>query len=94
MSTTERYENWRLGSDGETVFTACLRAALRLRRRGFRHYGIHALWEAARYSHALKIGPDIEGWKLNDHFTSRMARELMEHPELGNFFELRELRTL
>jgi len=90
----EKYEDWRATPDGEVVYEAVRAAALRLRERGWRHYGIHALWEAARYTHALKVGPDEEGWKLNDHHTSRMARELMENePALDGFFEIRTLLT-
>lgn len=90
----EKYELWRASPDGQAAYSAIRRAALRLVDRGFRHYGLHALWEAARYNHALKIGPDVEGWKLNDHYTSRMARELMDsEPALAGFFELRELRA-
>jgi hypothetical protein len=94
LTLQQRYEEWRATPDGQDVYDAVRRAALRLRGRGFQHYGIGALWEAARYDHALKVGPDVDGWKLNDHYRSRMARELMmREPELAGFFELRELRA-
>lgn len=90
----ERYEEWRLSSHGKAVIAAVTEAALRLRRRGFAHYGIAALFEAARYTYALRVGPDAEGFKLNNNWRSRLARDLMaEYPELEGFFELRELRA-
>jgi hypothetical protein len=89
-----KYEAWRATPDGETVYEAVRDAALRLRRRGFVHYGISALYEAARYTYSLRVGPDAEGWKLNNNWRSRMARELMtDEPELADFFELRTLRA-
>lgn len=90
----ERYEEWRRTSDGETVVRAIEEAAMRLRARGFSHYGIAALYEAARYTRALRVGPDAEGFKLNNNWKSRIARELMETNEsLRGFFEVRELRA-
>lgn len=94
LTLQERYKEWRATSDGETVVAAVTEAALRLHRRGFKHYGIAALFEAARYTYALRVGPDAEGFKLNNNWRSRLARDLMvEHPELDGFFELRELRA-
>jgi hypothetical protein len=89
-----KYEAWRTTPDGQVVYSAVRDAAIRIRQRGFSHYGIGALWEAARYTHSLRVGPDAEGWKLYDHHRSRLARELMQRePELEDFFELRELRA-
>lgn len=89
-----KYEEWRATHDGHVVYDAVRDAALRIRDRGFSHYGIAALWEAARYTYWLKVGPDAEGWKVNNNWRSRMARELMlKEPELKDFFELRELRA-
>lgn len=93
-SLQDRYETWLASPDGQAVYAAVRAAALRLVDRGFRHYGVKALWEAARYDHALRVGPDVDGWKLNNDWTSRMARDLMaEEPRLLGFFELRELRA-
>jgi len=90
----EKYEEWRETSDGEVVYEAVKAAAFRLVARGFRHYGIAALFEAARYTHSLKVGPDAEGFKVNNNWRSRMARELMEtEPGLDGFFELRTLHA-
>lgn len=94
LTLQERYAAWRLSPNGVAVIAAVRDAALRLRRRGFKHYGIAALFEAARYTYALRVGPDAEGFKLNNNWRSRLARDLMrEEPELADFFELRELRA-
>lgn len=90
----EKYDNWRATADGQEVYHAIEEAALRLRARGFNHYGIAALYEAARYTRALRVGPDAEGFKLNNNWKSRIARDLMaEHPDLIGFFETRTLRA-
>lgn len=93
-SIQAKYEAWRATRDGGVVYTAVKEAALRLRLRGFNHYGISALFEAARYTYSLRVGPDAEGWKINNNWRSRMARELMTNePDLVGFFELRTLRA-
>lgn len=90
----QRYNRWRRSPDGQTVIDAVIAAALRLKRRGYSHYGIAALFEGARYTYALRVGPDAEGFKLNNSWRSRLAREIMRDvPELEGFFELRELKT-
>ena len=89
-----RFEEWLATDDGQAVYEHVRGRALRLRRRGWRRFGMKALWEAARYDRALEVGPDAEGWKVNNNYHSRLARRLMdEEPELQGFFELRELRS-
>ena len=93
-SLQTRYAEWRASADGEAVYLNVRERALALRRRGWRHFGIGALWEAARYDWALRVGPDATGVKVNNDYRSRMARELMEQePTLAGFFETRELRS-
>jgi len=62
-------------------------------RKGFRHYGVRAMWERMRWH--FQVEKDLgEDFKLNDHFPSRYARKIMaEYPELDGFFELRTLRA-
>ena len=61
--------------------------------RGFRHYSIATLWEAARYERDLAAGT-TGGVKLNNDFRSRIARELMDRePTLRDFFETRGLKA-
>lgn len=90
----QRYQAWRASEDGRRVYAFVRDHALRMRRRGWRHYGVGALFEAARYAHDLEVGPDVHGFKLNHNWRSRLARELMDRePELAGLFETRELRS-
>lgn len=90
----ERYALWRLTDNGTTIYHAVLRRAERLARNGWRHYGIKAIAEAVRFAHDVRVGPDAEGFILNNSYCSRMAREMMdEHPRLRGFFETRRLRS-
>jgi len=89
----ERYDEWRATEDGRLVYENVLARAMRLRERGWHHFGIKALWEAARYDRALEVGPDDAGYKANNNHHSRMARELMDEPGLTDFFETRELKA-
>lgn len=87
------FREWLATDDGRAILEDVRRRALDLRRRGFAHFGIGALWEAARFDRALVLGPDAEGFRLNNNHRSRAARLLMEQqPELAGFFEVRELR--
>ena len=93
LSIQERYREWRATADGETVFREVVSRALRLRERGWTHYSHKAIIETIRYDRAIRVGPD-SGFKVNDHYSSRIAREAMAaYPALGGFFEVRELRA-
>lgn len=95
LTLQERYEAWRGSRDGILCYQSIVARAERLRERGWRHFGIAALWEAARYDRALEIGPDAQGFKINNDYRSRMAREIMAR-EVGlvDFFETRELKAV
>lgn len=76
-----------------SVYEALKQLALDAKRRGVKRYGMKALFEVLRYSHTLRTLSD--DFKLNNDFTSRYARMLMENePELKGFFEKRELKSL
>lgn len=93
-SLDARYTEWRESENGNIIFEAVLRRALRLHRSGWKHYGIGAIAEVVRYAFDVRVGPDAEGFKLNNSYRSRMAREMMDRvPELDGFFELRRLRS-
>jgi hypothetical protein len=93
LTLQERFEEWLATSDGTLVYESILDRARRLRDRGWTHFGIAALWEAARYDRAIQVGPNA-GFKLNNDFRSRMARLIMDaHPEFDGFFETRELKA-
>lgn len=87
------YLDWRNSDDGRAVWRAIRDRALSLRLRGWQHYGIAALFEAARYDHALAVGPDAQGFKLNNNHRAYLARDLMGYyPALAGFFETRRTR--
>lgn len=93
LSIQERFDEWMATEDGRIVAERIGREALDMRAHGWKHYGVKPLWEIARHDGNLRVGPN-GGFKLNDHFTSRLARWLMaQYPELEDFFELRELRA-
>ncbi len=74
------------------VYEYLLQLAQDLYSRGFRHYGIGALFEKVRWHFSVEKG--LEDFRLNNNYRSRYARLMMERePELDGFFELRELKS-
>lgn len=66
--------------------------ALRMYNDGWKHYGIRKIWEWMRYHINIGRRPEDE-FKLNDHFTAKYARLIMQrNPQLQGFFEIRERR--
>ena len=62
--------------------------ALRLKDRGWNHYGISALYEVVRFHRALETTDDT--FKLNNNHRAFYARLLMKQvPRLAEFFEIR-----
>ena len=93
-SIAQRFATWLDTPDGQRVYAECRDRSLTLRRRGWRHFSIDAIWHSVRFDAAVKVGPDADGYKLNNDFTSHMARHLMAtEPELAGFFETRVLRA-
>ena len=74
------------------VYRELRRLALPLAHAGRKHLGIKMLWENLRYQYALTT--DDGEYKLNNNYTSRYARLLMERePDLAGLFETRDLRA-
>lgn len=91
LTIQQRFDEWLLTPDGQSVYEAVRFRAYALRARGWDHFGIGALWEGVRYDRSVQVGPE-GGFRLNDHFRSRLARRLMDdHPALAGFFETRRL---
>jgi len=89
----ERFEEWLSTADGQHVYAEVISRANALRARGWTHFAIGAIWESIRYDRSVAVGPE-DGFKLNDHYRSRMARRVIaDVPRLDGFFELRELRA-
>lgn len=87
MSIEERFQAFHEANPH--VYHALRKMALDLRRRGFRRYGIKALFEVLRFNHAIQTNGDA--YKLNNNYTALYARLLMERePHLRGFFETRK----
>jgi hypothetical protein len=60
---------------------------------GRERYSADAILHRVRWHYAVNAERD-EGFKINDHFSSRYARKLRESDErFADFFEFRRLRT-
>lgn len=93
LTIQQRFEEWLATRDGQLVYGEVIARALLLRERGWTHYSHKAIIESIRYDHNIRVGPEA-GFKINDHYSSRIARRLMtEYPSLDGFFETRELRA-
>jgi hypothetical protein len=65
-----------------------------LKATGRSRGGIRMVWERMRWELTIQTNRSPDGFKLNDHLTSRYARLLMEQePDLAGFFETRHLRA-
>jgi len=84
-----RYEAWK--ELNPTAYRTIRRFAYEV-LYARRHYGVKAIIERARY-HTM-IETKGEPWKLNNSYTSRIARDLIaEEPRFADLFETRELRA-
>ena len=55
------------------------------------HFGMKALVETVRWHHAIDTD-QTEEWKLNNNYTSTLARWLIaKHPEIATYIELRHV---
>ena len=80
--------------DNPTVYPQFRLLAVKLKAKGIQRWGAKAIWEVLRYELALKSVTTGEKYALNNNFTSRLARKLMnEEPEdFAGFFEIRSLK--
>lgn len=61
---------------------------------GRAHYGSKAILEVLRYHRILSGKSETEPFKINNTYSSRYARKLMEEDKrFCHFFELRELHS-
>ena len=66
--------------------------AVKLKAKGINRYGAKSLWEVLRWQLAVKTNSPLSGPRLNNNFTSRLARKLMEEEDFADFFEIRTLK--
>ena len=84
---------WDFHEENPEVFAELCKLALRAKRRGLPHYSMKGLFELVRWHVAMRTRGQ-EPFKLNNDFTSRYARLLMDaEPELKGFFETRRIRS-
>lgn len=86
-----RFQRWL--TDNPTVYDEAVSIARQMKAAGHEHLGMKFIFEVIRYQRMLKT-TDPEGYKLNNIYTSRLARLVMERePDLADFFATRELRS-
>jgi hypothetical protein len=76
------------------VFKLFVRFAREAKNAGFKHYGMHTIMHRVRWHINVETN-DEDGYKMNNNYSSRYARLLMQkHPEeFEGFFNLRKLQT-
>lgn len=74
------------------VFRMYRDLAEKIRAQGWTRYSSDAILHRIRWHYHVEQGN--RDWKLNDHYTSRYARLLMDvDPSFRGFFETRRLRA-
>lgn len=83
----------RFISENPEVYRQFRLLAVKLKAKGIERWGAKSLWEVLRWQLAVETNASASSPRLNNNFTSRMARKLMadEPEEFGSFFELRRL---
>ena len=77
--------------DNPHVYEKLVELARAVQRAGFRNYGIEPLFARLRWHYDIDTR-STDGFKLNNNYTSRYARLLMERePDLAGFFRTRTL---
>ncbi|MFA5130658.1 MAG: hypothetical protein WC477_07170 [Patescibacteria group bacterium] len=85
--------DWIHSPEGGQVANKFIRLALRAKKSGLKHYGAKGIAEVLRWKFSL-AKMDGEKYKINNNWTSRLARFAEERcSELQGFFEMRELKT-
>ena len=88
------FEFDRFITENPHVFEKFRLLAVKTKAKGFERWGAKSLWEVLRWELAVDTNASVTQPKLNNNFTSRMARKLVaEDPEeWEGFFEMRRLR--
>lgn len=75
------------------IYHQLVRLARAWKAKGFTSVGMKMLWEVLRYHEGLRTRGD-PSFKLNNNYTSRYARFIMEwESDLAGFFETRALTS-
>ena len=88
------FEFDRFISENPHVYERFRMLAVKVKTKGYDRWGAKSLWEVLRWDLALNTNASATQPKLNNNFTSRMARKLVaEDPEeWDGFFEMRRLK--
>lgn len=79
-------------ADNPNVYTMLVKLARQVKESGRKRYGIEMLFARLRWHYDFEVKSEEE-FKLNNNFTSRYARLLMEQEnDLEGVFSVRELR--
>jgi hypothetical protein len=78
-SIQEQFE--RFHSSHPEIYAEFCQIALSLLARGRLHYGSKAILEVIRYHRILSGKSETEPFKVNNNYSSRYARKLMEEDE-------------
>ena len=89
----QRFERFHIAHP--EVLEELIGLARQWRRAGHDHGAIEVFWAVLRWQRGMRGLPDDdEDYKLNDHYTSRYARLIMERcSDLDGVFEVRRLRA-
>lgn len=78
-------------AENPDVYDLLVRLAREYRSVGHRKIGVKALYEVARWTHAIETG-DLD-FRLNNNYTAFYARLMLEQePDLSGMFDLRTQR--
>ena len=87
----ERFQTFHV--QNPNVYAALCRLARQAISKGRTRVGMKMLFEVVRWE--VYLSTKDEAFKLNNVFTSRYARLIMDNePDLAGAFELRELKSL
>jgi hypothetical protein len=88
----ERFERYH--NDHPEVYSLFKRFASELKQAGRDRFGSDAIIQRIRWHYAIRPDSIERKFKINDHFSSRYARLLMDEDEsFNNFFEIRSLKS-
>jgi hypothetical protein len=83
----------RFDAQHPEIYQEFCQIAQNLLQRGRSYYGSKAILEVIRYHRILSGKSETETFKINNTYSSRYARKLMEEDDRFRvFFELRELK--
>ena len=88
----EKFEKFH--AENPQIYRYFVLYARQAKAAGYEHYGCHAIMQRVRWHMEIETRSD-DGFKINNDFSSRYARRIMEQePDLKGFFVTRRLEVL